>query len=240
MTTAHYELFYWPSIPGRGEPIRLALEYSKTPYIDVARSKKAGGVPAMMKLMQAKNAEKPFAPPFLRHGKFVIAQTANILLYLAPRIGLAPKSETARLTAHQHELTISDLFVEAHDTHHPLSGELYYEDQKKESKVRSDLFIKNRIPKFLGYFENALAENDGLHLIGKKTTYVDLSLFQTFAGLAYAFPKAMKRIAPKFPKVVRLHARIASEKRLSDYFLSERRIPFNEDGIFRHYPELDH
>ncbi|MEO8876253.1 MAG: glutathione S-transferase [Polyangiaceae bacterium] len=240
MTTAHYELYYWPSIQGRGEFVRLALEYAGVPYVDVARSKKAGGVPAMMKLMLGKKAGAPFAPPFLRHGKFVLAQTANILQYLGPRLELAPRSEEARLVAHQHQLTISDLVVEAHDTHHPLGGDLYYEDQKKEAKVRSGIFIKTRIPKFLSYFENAIVANDGLHLIGKRTTYVDLSVFQAFAGLGYAFPKAMKRIGPKFPKLVRLHERIATDKKLSDYFLSARRIPFNEDGIFRHYPELDH
>jgi len=235
-----YELYYWPSIQGRGEFVRLALEYAGASYLDVARSKKAGGVGAVMKIMnERENAVFPFAPPFLKNGKFVIAQTANILLYLGPRLGLAPKSEEARLILHQHQLTISDLVVEAHDTHHPLSGDLYYEDQKREAKVRSKKFIATRIPKFLGYFEDTLAKNGGKHLFGTKMTYVDLSAFQIVAGLTYAFPKAMKKIGKKFPKMLALHERVANDKKLSDYFLSGRRIPFNEDGIFRHYPELD-
>lgn len=236
-----YELYYWPSIQGRGEFVRLALEYAGAPYVDVARSEKSGGVGAMMKIMnERKNAVFPFAPPFLKNGKFLIAQTANILFYLGPRLGLAPKNEETRLTIHQHELTISDLVVEAHDTHHPLSGSLYYEDQKPEAKVRSKKFITERIPKYLSYFEDALVKNGGKHLVGTKMTYVDLSTFQVVAGLTYAFPKAMKKIGKKFPKVLALHERVATEKKLSDYFLSGRRIPFNEDGIFRHYPELDH
>ena len=240
MTSAQYELYYWPGIPGRGEFIRLALEFSGASYLDVARSKKVGGVSAMMKMMESrKNKLAPFAPPFLKHGKFVIAQRANVLLYLGPRLGLAPRGEEVRLAIHQHELTVSDLIVEAHDTHHPLGGGLYYEDQKKESKARSKNFVKDRIPKYLGYFEDALAANDGKHLVGKRTTYVDLSMFQIIAGLTYAFPKAMKRTAPKIPKLSRLHERITMEPKLANYFSSVRRAPFNEDGIFRHYPELD-
>lgn len=234
-----YELFYWPSIQGRGELVRLAFEYAHAPYVDVARTPK--GMDAMMTIMNGrKNAVFPFAPPFLKHGKFMLAQTANILLYLGPRLGLAPKSEEGRLVLHQHQLTVTDLFVEAHDTHHPLSGQLYYEDQKAEAKVRAKKFVALRIPKYLGYFEDALDKNGGKHLIGAKITYGDLSMFQLVEGLTYAFPKAMKRIGKKIPTLVKLHQRVATDKKLSDYFLSGRRIPFNEDGIFRRYPELDH
>ncbi len=233
-----FELFYWPEIQGRGEFIRLALEFAGAPYVDVARTK--GGMPKMMKLLGDRTKTcAPFAPPFLKHGNFVLAQRANILNWLGPRIGLAPKNEETRVMIHQHELTISDLIVEAHDTHHPIASSLYYEDQKSEAKARSKIFIKERIPKYLGFFEAVLAKNDGKHLVGTKTTYVDLSLFQIVAGLTYAFPKAMKKFSPKIPKVTKLHERVATDKKLSDYFLSGRRIAFNEDGIFRHYPELD-
>ncbi len=237
--SSHYALFYWPSIQGRGELIRLPLEYARASYVDVARM--PGGMNEMMKLMNArKNSVFPFAPPFLKNGKFMIAQSANILLYLGPRLGLAPKTEEARLVLHQHQLTVTDLFVEAHDTHHPLGGQLYYEDQKPEAKARAKKFVDLRIPKFLGYFEDALAKNGGRHLVEAKMTYGDLSMFQIIEGLTYAFPKAMKRIGKKIPKLRKLHERVATDKKLSDYFLSGRRLPFNEDGIFRHYPELDH
>ena len=239
-----YELYYWPSIQGRGEFVRLALETAGADYVDVARgSAKDGlGMPAMMRLLEDGGlATPPFAPPFLKSDGLVIAQTANILQYLGPRLGLAPGDEAGRLWTHQLQLTIADLLVEAHDTHHPIASGLYYEDQKPEARRRAADFLKARIPKFLGYFERALAGNpEGpRHLAGRATSTADLSLFQVVEGLRYAFPKAMARLERRHPKVVALRDRVALLPRLKAYLASERRIPFNEDGIFRRYPELD-
>lgn len=233
-----YELFYWPMIQGRGEYVRLALEDSDTPYRDVARTKP--GMKRMMALMESSRLETPpFAPPFLRHGKTVIAQTANILFYLGPRIGRAPRAEAARLWVHQLQLTIADFIVEVHDTHHPIASSLYYEDQKREAKVRSADFLKTRAPKYLGYFEGVLDRNDGRYLAGTKLSYADLSLFQVIEGLRYAFPRHMGKLERKIPRVVTLRDRISERPRLAEYLASSRRIAFNTSGIFRHYPELD-
>ncbi len=240
MASARYELFYWPGIQGRGEFVRLAFEHSGVPYVDVARSEKKGGVVSLMRFLAGrKPGATPFAPPFLRHGKLVIAQTSNILLYLAPRLSLVPKDEASRVIAHQHQLTIADLVAEAHETHHPVGAGLYYEDQKSEAKKRSREFVQTRIPKFMSYFETNLKRNGGTFLVGKKTTYADLSLFQAIAGLLYAFPGAMKTARAKYPKTIALHDRVWNDPKLTSYFTSPRRIPFNEDGIFRRYPELD-
>jgi glutathione S-transferase len=235
-----YELYYWPSIQGRGEFVRLALEDAGAEYVDVART--ARGMPAMMRLMESRSIEHPpFAPPFLKAGKLVIAQTANILFYLGPRLGLVPKSDPARLWAHQLQLTIADWVAEAHDSHHPIAGSLYYEDQKKEAKRRAADFTADRIPKYLGYFEGILKRSSkgGGYLLGKKICYVDLSLFQMIEGLRYAFPRAMARLEPQHARSIALHDRVAARPRLAEYLSSERRIPFNQEGIFRHYPELD-
>jgi glutathione S-transferase len=233
-----YELYYWPSIQGRGEFVRLALEEAAAPYKDVARSK--AGMRAMMGILQKGGpGTRPFAPPFLKAGKLVIAQTANILLYLGEHHGLAPKNEAGRLAAHQHQLTIADFVAEVHDTHHPIATGLYYEDQKPEAKKRAASFIEDRIPKYLGYFERVLGESGGRFALGTRLSYVDLSLFQIISGLNYAFPKAMKRRAKSYRGLVELHGRIAERARIAAYLASPRRIPFNEDGIFRHYPELD-
>jgi glutathione S-transferase len=235
-----YELYYWPSIQGRGEFVRLALEDRGADYVDIARKPK--GMPAMMRLMESRSIDHPpFAPPFLKAGKLVIAQTANILFYLGPRLGLAPKSEPARLWAHQLQLTIADWVAEAHDTHHPIAGSLYYEDQKKEARRRAADFTAERMPKYLGYFERILERDSktSAYLLGKKVSYVDLSLFQMIEGLRYAFPRAMARLEAKYARSMALHDRIAARPRLAAYLSSERRIPFNQDGIFRHYPELD-
>ena len=234
-----YELYYWPGIQGRGEFVRLALEEAGADYIDVARER---GTAALMRQWNDADAVTPaFAPPFLRDGELVIGQTANILLYLGGRLGLAPKAEPAKLWVHQIQLTIADLVVEAHDTHHPLGGDFYYEEQKPESLRRARMFRESRMPRFLGWFETILANNPkgDRHLVGARLSYADLSLFQAIEGLCYAFPQAMATQLADAPRVAALGERIAARPRIKAYLASDRRIPFNEDGIFRHYPELD-
>ena len=235
-----YQLYYWPSIQGRGEFIRLALEAAGADYVDVARTD--SGMGEMMALMQGEDVVRPpFAPPFLRDGELLIAQVANILLHLGPKLGLAPSDEAGRLWTHQLQLTVTDVLSEVHDTHHPIAGGLYYEDQKPEAKRRTADFLESRAPKYLGWFETVLARNpDGpQHLVGGALTYPDLSLFQLVEGMRYAFPKAMAKLEPGVPNLVALRDRIAVLPKLKAYLASPRRIPFNEQGIFRHYPELD-
>jgi glutathione S-transferase len=234
-----YELYYWPGLPGRGEFVRLALEEAGADYIDIVRVE---GVGSLMEMWNdAATVTPPFAPPILKHRKRVIAQTANILLYLGDRHGLAPKSEAARLWTHQIQLTIADLVVEAHDTHHPLGADFYYEDQKPEAARRAALFRKTRMPKFLDWFEAILDRNPKgeRYLVGGRLTYADLSLFQVIEGLRYAFPKASKRVLADTPRVLALRDRVAQRRRIARYLASERRTTFNEEGIFRHYPEID-
>jgi glutathione S-transferase len=232
-----YELYYWPEIQGRGEYVRLALEEAGAGYADVARSER--GMAAMMRLMQARSGTPPFAPPFLKNGKLVIGQTANILLYLGSRHGLAPKTETGRLCVHQLQLTISDFVLEIHDTHHPLGPSLYYEDQRWPARKRTEEFWTERVPKYLGYFERILESSGGAWISGRRLTYVDLSLFQIVEGLRYAFPKRMKAFERSIPGLIDLHDRVAVRPNIKAYLASDRRIAFNEDGIFRHYKELD-
>ncbi len=238
-----YELFYWPSIQGRGEFVRLALEAANAEYVDVAREPGRGkGVPAMMQIMeQERQLCRPFAPPFLRAGKLLIGQTANILLYLGPRLGLAPKSEGGQLWAHQLQLTVTDFLVQIHDTHHPIASSLYYEEQKAEARRRSKHFLTERVPKYLNYFESVLQSNakGGGYMIGRSMTYVDLSMFQLVAGLRYAFPQAMRKREKRLPGLTSLHERVARRPSVEAYLSSPRRIAFNQQGIFRHYPELD-
>ena len=205
-----YELYYWPEIQGRGEYVRLALEEAGAAYVDVARGPR--GTAAMMKMMDAHKGTPPFAPPFLKAGK---------------------------LWVHQLQLTITDLVTEIHDTHHPLGPSMYYEDQKAPAKKRTAEFWDERVPKYLGYFEELLACNGGAYVTGRRLTYVDLSLFQIVDGLRYAFPKRMKAFEGNIPGLVGLHDRIAARPNIKAYLESERRIPFNEQGIFRRYKELD-
>jgi glutathione S-transferase len=209
-----YSLHYWPGIQGRGEFVRLALEDAGADYLN----------------KPPENRFRVFAPPYLKAGKLTIAQTANILFYLGPRLGLAPKSEARRLWLHQQQLTIADWVTEVHDAHHPIGGGLYYEEQRREAKRRAADFTRVRLPKFLRYFEASA---------GGPFSYVDLSLFQMLEGLRYAFPKTMKKLEPKYRKLVATHDRVARRPGISRYLSSGRRIAFNQHGIFRHYPELD-
>lgn len=238
-----YQLHYWPTIQGRGEFVRLALEAAGAAYVDVARGEKKGqGVKAMMHFIDSPEAaHPPFAPPFLVDGKVVVGQTAAILLYLGPRLGLVPKSEVQRLWTHQIQLTIADIVAEVHDTHHPIAVSRYYEDQKVEATQRAGEFRRERIPKFLGWFESVLACNPkgSAHLVGARLSYADLSVFQLVEGLRYAFPKASARALKKAPLLSALHDQVGQHRRVAAYLASDRRIAFNEDGIFRAYPELD-
>jgi len=238
----HYELYYWPTIQGRGEFVRLALEEAGVAYVDVARRPaKAGGVPALLKLLDGRTIQHPpLAPPILKSGKLLIAQTANILLYLGQRHRLAPKDEAGRLWVNQLQLTLADFLGEIHDTHHPIAGSLYYEKQKRAARRRAAIFVRERAPKYLGYFERVLKHNGSRKfLAGNKLSYADLSLFQVIAGLHYAFPRMMKRLGKKYQRVMALHGAVAKRPRIAAYLASRRRIPFNQQGIFRRYPELD-
>ncbi|GJE58862.1 glutathione S-transferase [Methylobacterium trifolii] len=237
-----YELYYWPTIQGRGEFVRLALEEAGAAYVDVARGSEAdgAGLPAMSRVLQDPDNPRPaYAPPFLRDGDVVVGQTAAILLHLGPRLGLAGDSEADRIWTHQIQLTIADVVSEAHDTHHPVAIGLTYEDQKTEALRRAKAFREERIPEFLAWFEHVLTRNDGTHLVGAALSYADLSLFQLVAGLLYAFPKATGAVLRDNPRVAALHGAIPERPRIGAYLASPRRIPFNEQGIFRRYPELD-
>lgn len=235
-----YELYYWPTIQGRGEFVRLALEEAGAKYVDVARRPGPRGVPAMKKVLADKRiAHPPYAPPFLKAGKLVIAQTANILFYLGPRLGLAPRDEAGALWVHQLQLTISDLATEIHDTHHPVSWWLFFEEQRPAAKRRTADFWRYRVPKFLGYFERVLAKSGGPYLLGRRLSYVDLSLFQVVEGMRYAFPKRMKRFEKKVPRVIALRDRVARRPRIAAYLASKRRIPFSQWGVYRYFKELD-
>jgi glutathione S-transferase len=237
-----YELFYWPGIQGRGEFVRLALEAVGAAYVDVAREKGAGrGMKAMTSMLDGGAPYTPFAPPFLRDGEIVVSHVANILNYLGPKLKLAPKDEAGRVFAHGLQLTITDLVAEAHDTHHPISTDLYFEDQKEEAKARATAFLQHRAPKYLGYFERLLAGNPtgSKHIVGDGLTTVDLSLFQVWAGLGYAFPHAFADAGRRYPALAALAKSVEALPKVAAYLASDRRIAFNESGIFRRYPELD-
>jgi glutathione S-transferase len=237
-----YELYYWPSIQGRGEFVRLALEQAGAPYVDIGREKGAGrGVDAIMALLKGGGEHPPFAPPVLRDGEVLVAQTAAILFHLGGRLGLAPQDEAGRLWTHQIGLTIADLVVEAHDSHHPLGPELYYEDQKPEAGRRAEAFRTGRIRKFLGWLETILERNGAGSgwLVGADLTYADLSAFQVVEGLSYAFPRAAAAELARTPRLASLASRVRALPNIGAYLASPRRIPFNQEGIFRRYPELD-
>jgi glutathione S-transferase len=231
MTT--YKLWYWAEIQGRGEFVRLALEAGEIAYVDMARER---GSDALIEDMKARTDRPPFAPPYLDTGSQVIAQVANILLYLGDRHGIAPADEAARRWLHEVQLTISDFVAEVHQVHHPVGTGLYYEDQKREAARFAREFREERMPKFLGWFERSV---QGEWLAGDRWSYGDTSLFQLIEGLHYMFPRRMKAIEGDYPKLLAIRDRVALLPGVAEYCASDRRIGFNTQGIFRHYPELD-
>jgi glutathione S-transferase len=236
MTT--YALYYWPGIQGRGEFVRLALEYARAAYVDVARNDPE----AVAAVLDGQGGgAAPFAPPMLDTGDRWIGQTANILLWLGEHHGLAPADDAGRFWTHQLQLTLADWLGEIHDTHHPLGSSRYYADQVEAARERAEEFRSQRLPRYLAWFEGILQTNPGAsgYLVGAAPTYADLSLFQILAGLHYAFPRAMAALEPDHPNLTALHKRVQALPPIADYLASEHRIPFNEDGIFRYYRELD-
>ncbi|HEU5435310.1 MAG TPA: glutathione S-transferase [Telluria sp.] len=232
-----YQLYYWPTIQGRGEFIRLALEEAQAPYVDVARGK--NGTKKLMKKME-EGATPSYAPPFLVAGEQTLGQVANILQFLGVAHGLAPRTSAGRLWVNQLQLTIADMVAEVHDTHHPIALSLTYEQQSGAAKKRAAAFVAERMPKYFDYFEGVLAKaGKGGYLLGSKLTYADLSLFQLIEGLRYAFPKAMDSLTPSYPRMMLLREQVAGRPRIAAYLKSKRRIAFNEEGIFRHYGALD-
>lgn len=239
-----YQLYYWPGIQGRGEYVRLALEESGARYIDVALmpEDQGGGEPAILRLLGGEGIERPpFAVPCLKAGRQLIGQTANILLFLGGRLGLAPRDAAGKIWTHQLQLTISDFIVEIHDTHHPIGSALYYGQQKSAAQRRTRQFLAQRLSKFLDYFEGVLIRNTGRGpwMVGSRLTYVDLSMAQVIAGLRYAFPNASGRALRSRPHLRALHMAVFNRPRIRQYLASSRRLAFNNDDIFRRYPELD-
>jgi len=191
----------------------------------------------MMRIMESTSEPHiPFAPPFLKDGDLIIPHVANILFYLGPKLGLAPQDEAQRCILNGLQLTVTDFVAEVHDTHHPISGGLYYEDQKEAAKARSSAFLSERVPKFMDYFERVLIQNPAgpQHAFGDSLTYMDLSLFQLVEGLHYAFPRATRGFKKRYPALGAVHDTVKRRKNIAAYLSSDRRVPFNEDGIFRH------
>jgi len=239
---ATIELFYWPGIPGRGEFVRLLLESAGVAYVDVAR-RRAQGMQVMLRFLAGEEADgMPFAPPFVRVDGTIIWQTAHILAYLSAHLGLPPRGARARAEANQIQLTIADFVDEIHDAHHPVAGSLYYEDQKSIARRRAAIFVAERLPRYLDWLEALLARNTARRsawFVGSECSHVDLSAFHVVSGLRYAFPRAMAEREPQLPRLVELHDRVAALPRIAAYLRSKRRQSFNQNGVFRHYPELD-
>lgn len=231
-----YDLWYWPGAPGRGEFVRVALEAAGIDYVDRVRQE---GVQALVDDLERRSGIRPFAPPYLTDGDITIAQVAHIVTWLADRHGFAAEEERGNLELIMLQLTITDITAEAHDVHHPIADALYYEDQKDAAKRVAKDFRENRMPKFFRYFEDALSATEGPFVLGENWSHVDTSLFQLVEGLRYAFPQRMKAIESDYPKLIACRDAAAQLDGIKAYLASDRRMAFNEDGIFRHYPELD-
>ena len=228
------QLWYWPDIPGRGEFIRVALEAAEVEYADMAREK---GAEALLEDMASRSGIAPLAPPYIIDGDLCLGQTAHILAVLADRYGFGAGELATDLQLIQLQLDVSDIVAEVHAVHHPISGALYYRDQMDAAYEAAQHFRETRIPKYLDHFEQALAVNCGPCVLGDHWTHVDTSLFQLLEGLDYMFPSRMAEL--DYPRLALCREAVMEIDGIDAYLGSERRLAFNEDGLFRHYPELD-
>ena len=228
------ELWYWPTIPGRGEFVRLFLEAAEIDYEDMAREK---GAEALVEDLASRTGIRPFAPPYLVDGDLCIGQTAHILAYLTDKHGLGTGEIEVDLQLIQLQLDISDMVEEVHSTHHPISAGLYYQDQMDAAYEKAIAFREQRIPKYLDHFEAALESLGGPFVLGDQWSHVDTSLFQLMEGLDYAFPNRMREL--DYPRLELCRQAVTEIDGVAAYLASDRRMDFNQEGIFRHYPELD-
>jgi glutathione S-transferase len=231
-----YDLWYWPGIEGRGEFIRLVLEGAGIAYHDRARE---DGLDALLKDKASRTGFVPFAPPYLVKGDFAIAQVAHILAWLTDKHGLGSGNVETDLQLIQLQLTITDIVTEAHNVHHPVAIDKYYREQKDEAARAAASFRNARMPKYFDYFEVALGVNEDAFVLGEKWSHVDTSLFQLVEGLSYMFPRRMAALKPNYPRLHAVRDAVAQIDGIAAYLASERRLPFSEEGLFRHYPELD-
>lgn len=232
-----YDLWYWPGVQGRGEFVRLPMEAAGIAYRDRARTD--GDAAMMADMEQRAGRGGPFAPPYLVADGVAVAQVANILLFLGDSHDIAPKAAAERYWLHQLQLTIADMVAEVHNVHHPVAVSAYYDDQKAEAARAAAQFRDERMPKFLRHFEAAAKSRPGDWLIGGRWSYADCSLFQLVEGLRNMFPERMATLERDCPGLLRIHRLVSELPGIRDYLRSDRRIAFNTDGIFRHYPELD-
>lgn len=234
-----YTLYYWPSIPGRGEFVRLVLEALGAPYRDVAREESVEEGSALVQKMrqQAPFARRHFAPPLLEGDGVVLSQTPVICSWLGERHGLIPDGEQARVEGRVWQATIADIVNEVHALHHPIATSLYFEDQREEARRATREFCEERLDTWLEHLEGGISE-EGPFLFGATLSHVDCALFQLVRGLRYALPGPMQARHTNIPRLSALCEAVAAQDRIARYLESARCIPFNEDGIFRHYPEL--
>jgi len=230
------QLWYWPSIPGRGEFIRLPLEAAGVPYRDMAREL---GADALMEDMEKRQGHRPFAPPYIVDGGLVIGQVAHILTVLSDRHGFGAGELSRDLQLIQLQLDITDVVEEVHSVHHPLGVGKYYEEQKEAALIRAKEFREERMVKWLNHFEHELSLEGGPFVLGERWSHVDTSLSQLLRGLAYAFPRRSAALQGRYPRLQACREAVANLPGVAAYRASDRCIPFNKDGIFRHYPELD-
>ena len=195
-----YELYYWPGIQGRGEFVRLALEEAGAPYVDVARERGPGrGVAALITDAEGRRRRARAVRAAVPQGR----RDRRLARRQHPRLS-APRSSASRRrrkrcvsSPNGLQLTVTDFVAEVHDTHHPISNDLYYEDQKKEAKARATAFLDHRLPKFLALLRARAGEQPrGRRPCRRRRLDRRRSVAVPVAeGVIYAFPRAMARFA---------------------------------------------
>ena len=178
----------WDGVPGRAECIRLLFEYTGTPYeelkdnstlmtrivdpeivgippnlwppvLELPNGKWLGQTGVIMNYLSPKLGLAGYAKDDTdldEDEKVFLSAKTSQLVFTALDLLVEVSAVDSRRPV--HGLCIMSC-SQAHNVHHPVSTNLYYEDQKAEALRAAEQFRASRLPKYMQHFQSVLETN---------------------------------------------------------------------------------